>query len=321
MQGRETPECSVVIPVYNSEDAVGAVAEAVLAAFNDLRFQLVLVDDGSRDGSARVCRELAGRNKGRVVFARLSRNYGEHNAVMAGLRLARGRYVVVMDDDGQNKPEDARRLFERARETDADLVYSRYGERHHAGWRVLGSRFNGWVAGKLIRKPAGLYLSSFKCLSGWLVSQVTRYDGPFPYLDGLALQYAGRIETVEAAHAPSLRSSNYNLRRLVRLWLNMAVNFSLAPLRASVLLGVGMVAAALLLAAEAAWERLFGPGGTPPGWAYLTILILAFSGTQLLMLGIFGEYLGRLLLLSNRLPQSAVRELVGAEREEADARL
>lgn len=298
------------------------VAEAVLTAFEGIGTQLVLVDDGSRDESARVCRELAGRHPGKVLFARLSRNFGEHNAVIAGLRLARGRFVVVMDDDGENRPEDARRLFERAREADADLVYSRYPERHHAWWRLLGSRFNGWIAGLLIGKPKGLYLSSFKCLSGWLVSHVTRYDGPFPYLDGLALQYAGRIEVVDCAHAPSERAaSNYGLRRLGRLWLNMAVNFSIVPLRVSGLLGAAMVALGGVLALEVVIER-FSAAPTPPGWAHLAVLVLIFSGAQLVMLGMIGEYLGRLFLVANRLPQSAVRELVGSERpEDADVGL
>lgn len=313
------PECSVVIPVYNSQGSAARVAEEVLAAFSGVSLQLVLVDDGSRDDSARVCRELAGRHPGKVLFARLSRNFGEHNAVLAGLRLATGRYVVVMDDDGENRPGDARRLFERARETDADLVYSRYPARHHAWWRLAGSRFNGWVAGLLIRKPKDLYLSSFKCLSGWLVSQVTRYDGPFPYIDGLALQYAGRIEVVDCAHSPSARAaSNYDLRRLGRLWLNMAVNFSVAPLRLSSLLGAAMVALGGVLTAEVLIERFLG-NPTPPGWAHLALLVLVFSGAQLLILGVIGEYLGRLFLMANRLPQSAVRELVGAERaEDAD---
>lgn len=312
MSAASRPECTVVIPVYNSQDSVSRVAEAVLAAFSGIGVQLVLVDDGSHDESARVCRELAGRHPGKVLFARLSRNFGEHNAVLAGLRLAAGRFVVVMDDDGENRPEDARRLFERARETDSDLVYSRYPERHHAWWRLAGSRFNGWVAGLLIRKPKDLYLSSFKCLSGWLAEQVTRYEGPFPYLDGLALQYAGRIEVVDCSHAPSERAaSNYNLHRLGRLWLNMAVNFSVAPLRLSSLLGVMMVALGGVLTLEVVVER-FAAGPTPPGWAHLAVLVLVFSGAQLIILGVIGEYLGRLFLLANRLPQSAVRELVGA---------
>jgi undecaprenyl-phosphate 4-deoxy-4-formamido-L-arabinose transferase len=313
------PECSVVIPVFNSQESVSRVVDAVIAAFAGVGLQIVLIDDGSRDESPRVCRELAGRHPGKVLFARLSRNFGEHNAVITGLRLAAGRFVVVMDDDGENRPEDARRLFERARETDADLVYSRYPERHHAWWRLLGSRFNGWIAGMLIRKPRDLYLSSFKCLGGWLVAQVTRYDGPFPYLDGLALQYAGRIEVVDCDHSPSERAaSNYNLRRLGRLWLNMAVNFSVAPLRLSTLLGAAMVALGGILTLEVVIER-FSAAPTPPGWAHLAILVLVFSGAQLLMLGMIGEYLGRLFLVANRLPQSAVRELVGADLpEDAD---
>lgn len=312
MRPASRPECSVVIPVFNSQDSVSRVVDAVISAFAGVGLQIVLVDDGSRDESPRACRELAGRHPGKVLFARLSRNFGEHNAVIAGLRLAAGRFVVVMDDDGENRPEDARRLFERAREADADLVYSRYPERHHAWWRLLGSRFNGWIAGMLIRKPRDLYLSSFKCLSGWLVAQVTRYDGPFPYLDGLALQYAGRVEVVDCAHSPSERAaSNYDLRRLGRLWLNMAVNFSVAPLRLSTLLGAAMVALGGLLTVAVVIER-FSASPTPPGWAHLAVLVLVFSGAQLLMLGMIGEYLGRLFLVANRLPQSAVRELVGA---------
>ena len=140
-----------------------------------------------------------------ITYIEHARNFGEHNAVMTGLRHARGRYVITMDDDLQNPPEEVIRLYDHARLGNWDVVYTRYAVKQHAGWRNLGSRFANAVADRLLDKPKGLYLSSFRCMSALVVRSVTRYHGPYPYVDGLIMQVTQRIDSIEVRHLPRAR--------------------------------------------------------------------------------------------------------------------
>lgn len=305
-------DVSLVIPVFRSKDTIRPLVQRLLAEFEGkAEVQIVLVDDGNNDGTETACAALAADHPDSITALRLARNFGEHNAVMAGLRHAVGRYVVIMDDDDQHCPEDARALYEEARRRGHDLVYSRFQARQHAGWRRLGSWFNGVCARWLLDAPPGLYLSSFKCLSRWLVDEVSRYEGPFPYVDGLALRATRSIGQVIAQHRPRARGeSGYTLKKLLSLWMSMATSGSILPLRLSSMLGAISTALALLLALEAVFEWLL-VGQLPRGWASLAVIVLLFSGVQLLILGIVGEYVGRLFLTANRVPQYAIREVKG----------
>ena len=303
------PTVTVVIPVYFAEATIGRLVEAVVEAFVPrYGLQIVLVNDGSTDGTHDECGRLLDDHPDVVTYVRLARNFGEHNAVMAGLHRAEGEYVVIMDDDFQNHPSDAVRLVEEARTGGFDIVYSCYPERRHGLHRVLGSKFNGWVANFMIDKPPDLYLSSFKCMTGWLAREVLSYQGPFPYLDGLALRCTRNIGRVTVEHGERAAGrSGYTSRKLVRLWGNMFVNFSVMPLRASTVFGGLLVVLAGVLSLVVLFETLSGRP-LPSGWPFLAIVMMFFSGGQLLMLGIIGEYLGRLFLTANRTPQFVVRE-------------
>jgi undecaprenyl-phosphate 4-deoxy-4-formamido-L-arabinose transferase len=299
---------SIVIPVYNGADTiaelVGALEDLSIAGDHEI----VLVNDGSPDNSSEACSALLDKARVPITLVFLARNYGEHNAVMAGLRHASGAHVITMDDDLQNPPEELERLLAFAQRSGNDVVYTYYEEKKHSAWRNLGSRFTNRVADFVLEKPRGLYLSSFRCMSAFAVREVTRYQGPFPYIDGLILQVTQNIGRVMVRHLPRTAGhSNYTLRRLVRLWMNMFVNFSVMPLRIStitgfVLSGLGAIGGAAVIG-EA---LLYSP---PEGWASLMAAVLLLSGVQLIILGIVGEYLGRLYLTANGKPQSVVREV------------
>ncbi|MEM1156395.1 MAG: glycosyltransferase family 2 protein [Pseudomonadota bacterium] len=313
---KDKPELSVIIPVYNSE---GTIASLVCAAELVLRdhfagVQFVLVNDGSRDGSHEVILEMLSSELGYAVkYIQLARNFGEHNAVICGLRYADGDVAAIIDDDFQNPPEEIIRLVTRLR-GGYDVVYSRYELKRHSLFRNLGSRFNDLVATALLKKPRGLYLSSFKVINRFVIDIVTSYEGPYPYLDGLILRSTRSIGTQLCEHQPRQKGeSNYTLRKLVSLWLNMFTSFSVSPLRVASYLGLSMAAVGFFMALF--FILSWSVGGVlsseiPKGWASLIVTLTFFSGIQLLVLGLVGEYVGRVFMTLNRQPQSVVRSVI-----------
>jgi glycosyltransferase involved in cell wall biosynthesis len=232
---------SIVIPVYRGAATIGRLVDALSALHPIGGLEIVLVNDGSPDNSDEVCQQLVRNASVPLIYVEHARNYGEHNAVMTGLRQTRGAYVITMDDDLQNPPEEVIRLYDHARLGGWDVVYTRYAVKQHKAWRNLGSRFANAVADRLLDKPKGLYLSSFRSMSALVVRSVTHYSGPYPYVDGLIMEVTQRIDSIEVRHLPPAEgNSSYNLRRLVRLWLNLATSFSLAPLRLAIYAGVFM---------------------------------------------------------------------------------
>jgi glycosyltransferase involved in cell wall biosynthesis len=308
---------SIVVPVYNGAQTVGTLVQALAGLEIAGGHEIVLVVDGSPDDSLAVCRRLAAEHALPITVVNHSRNYGEHNAVMSGLRHASGAYMITMDDDLQNPPEEVKRLYEHARAHDYDVVYSYYETKHHALWRNLGSAFHNRIADFLLDKPKGLYLSSFRCLSAFVAGEIVKYDGPFPYVDGLILQTTKSIGRLQVNHLPRAEGrSNYTLRRLLRLWRSMALNFSVMPLRVATLFGLVMSVLGFLGLIEVVIEALLGE--TPSGWGSTLVIVLLFSGAQLLMLGVAGEYLGRLFLTVNKRPQAIVRDVTRSATTKPD---
>jgi undecaprenyl-phosphate 4-deoxy-4-formamido-L-arabinose transferase len=306
------PGLSIVVPVYRGASTVGLLVAALAALRPEGGIEIVLVNDGSPDNSAEVCRHLAATATVPLTYVEHARNFGEHNAVMTGLRHARGRYVITMDDDLQNPPEEVLKLYDHARTGGWDVVYTRYAEKKHEGWRNLGSRFANWVADQLMDKPSGLYLSSFRCMSAMVAREVTKYTGPYPYIDGLILQATQRIDSIVVLHLERAEGrSNYTLRRLIRLWLNLATNFSLLPLRLAMFAGAGMGVLGMIGAIFTIIEAM--TKDTPSGWASVMTITLLVAGVQFLILGVMGEYLGRAFLSANGKPQGVVREVISPE--------
>jgi glycosyltransferase involved in cell wall biosynthesis len=310
---------SIVIPVYNGAGCIADLVETLEDLSIEGGHEIVLVNDGSADNSLAVCQTLVEKARIPLTLVNLARNYGEHNAVMAGLRYASGAHVITMDDDLQNPPEEVQRLLAFAQRNGKQVVYTYYDNKRHAVWRNLASRFTNRVADFVLDKPRGLYLSSFRCMTAFVVREIIRYEGPFPYVDGLILQVTHDIDRLLVHHLPrATGSSNYTMRRLLRLWMNMFVNFSVMPLRISTLTGFALSALGAIGVAMAVGEALIS--SPPPGWASLMAAVLLLSGVQLVILGIVGEYLGRLYLTVNRRPQSVVKEVHHVEPKDPAAR-
>jgi undecaprenyl-phosphate 4-deoxy-4-formamido-L-arabinose transferase len=300
---------SFVIPLYHSAETIGPLVKRIEALTIEGGHEIVLVNDGSRDGTAEVCRRLVAEAQVPIIYVEHARNYGEHNAVLSGWRQARGEHIVNLDDDGQNPPDEAVRMWAQAKTTGLDVVFGHYAVKQHSAWRNLGSWFTNRMTDWALEKPPGFYLSSFRCVTAFVAKEVVVNTGPLPYIDGLILQVTQRIGSLEVRHDErQAGASGYTLRRLVRLWLSAWINFSVLPLRLATGLGLVMAALGLIIFTAVAW-LWWRDTGPYYGWGSLMAALLVFSGTQLVLLGLIGEYIGRMFLAVNQRPQSVVRKV------------
>jgi glycosyltransferase involved in cell wall biosynthesis len=307
--GRADLDLSVVIPVYRSASTVEQLIcriSTVLASITQ-SYEIVLVEDCSPDETWQTIERVQLAYDDHVVAVQLMRNYGQHNALMCGLRLARGRIVVTMDDDLQNPPEEIPKLLDRLEDGTLDLVYGTTNERQHAGWRNLGAslvwRFYQRVFGGKVRP------TPFRAMRRELAHAIQFYDLNFTYLDGLLAWCTTRIgEAVVEHHPRAVGSSSYSLSKLLVLALNLYTNFSLLPLQIVSL--VGFVAALGGFSLGAYYILLYFTSSIAvPGFASTIVAVLVLGGVQLLALGVIGEYLGRLHLNVNRKPQYIIRQI------------
>jgi undecaprenyl-phosphate 4-deoxy-4-formamido-L-arabinose transferase len=298
---------SIIIPVYNGASSIERLVRELAALKVDGGVELVLVNDCSPDNSWEIIQRLMKEAPMPIVAVDLARNFGEHNAVMAGYAASHGKYIINIDDDFQNPPSEVVKLLEYAQANPQfDVIYTKYARKRHNFFRNLGSRFNDRMASFLLDKPKGLYLSSFRCVNRFLCDGITEYVGPYPYIDGIILERTQRIGTLQVLHAPRVEGrSSYTLRKLIRLWLFMFVNFSVMPLRISSIMGFVFSGTGFILAIYVVIESFIRDN--PQGWPSIAAGVLVFSGIQLLMLGLVGEYLGRLYLMQKGKPQYVVR--------------
>jgi len=312
-------DLSVVIPVYRSAPTLGPLLRRALDVLDGtgLDYEVVFVEDGSPDDSWRALEALRRERPERVVAIQLMRNYGQHNALMCGFRHARGAYVVTMDDDLQNPPEEIPKLLAAMAGGDYDLVYGAYGGKKHSAWR----NFSSGVVNAFYRRVfrSAVTVTSFRIIRRRLLESIFSYDLNFTFIDGLLAWNTQRIGQVAVEHLPRADGpSGYSLTKLTILALNLFTNFSLLPLQMVSI--VGLVTALLGLLGALVYLTLFLFSEiTVPGYASTIIAILVMGGVQLLSLGIMGEYLGRLHLNVNRKPQYVERTVLqpdGISREE-----
>jgi polyisoprenyl-phosphate glycosyltransferase len=315
---------SILVPVYNGGATITRLIDTVIEALsqNANLHEIILVNDGSQDNSHEIILEIIERYPNYITYVQLFRNFGEHNAVMCGLNQMTGDVVVIIDDDFQNPPSEIRPLIVKLLEG-YDVVYSYYEKKQHNIFRNIGSGINDKVATVLLSKPSNLYLSSFKAISAPLVNIITHYTGPFPYIDGLILRSTTNIGTQLVKHVKREDGrSGYTLGKLLSLWMNMFTGFSIMPLRVATYLGfffsIFSIALALFFIYIWIYGSVFIKNEIPPGWASTMVLITFFVGLQLSILGIVGEYLGRLFLTINDSPQYLVRE-IHEKQKDADS--
>ena len=301
-------DLSIVVPVYHSASILPKLVEQIYQEMSKEglteRFELLLINDASPDNSWEVIQSLANKHP----FIRgisLRRNFGQHNAIMAGLNHVNGKYIVLMDDDLQHPPNAIGDML-LALKNGYDVCYTKYLNRRHAAWKQFGSKFNNWVATHLLGKPKELYLSSFKAMSRDIADEIVKYDGPYAYVDGLILDVTRSITTIDIQHQSRHEGKgNYNLRRSLSLWLKMATSFSVLPLRLATYTGFILAALSSVMIVFVIFQKILNPE-LPAGWTSLIATILFIGGIQTLCIGMIGEYLGRTYLKLNYKPQFVV---------------
>jgi len=311
------PYLSVVVPVYCSEDCLDGLIETISQSLagTDWDYEVIMINDCSPDRSWDAITSICHSNAN-VVGLDLRRNFGQDNAIITGLRIARGKFIAIMDDDLQHDPHDLPRLLSKIGEG-ADVVYANFDKKNHNWWKNFGSWFNGKVAEWVIGKPKGLYLSPYKVIRKEISDLICIYDGPDPYIDGLIFQVTSRIDQIPAKHHVRYAGrSSYTFWKSLRVWARLAFSFSVHPVRFVTTFGFGFAALGLGLALFVVLYRMLAPEDFPAdavGWASLMVALLVVGGIQMIFFGILGEYSGRTYLKVNNKPQSAIREIVNGK--------
>lgn len=301
-------ELSVIIPVYNSENSIESLIDRMGEALRTVTYEVILVNDGSRDASEEICTRLA-QTRPEVTFVSLRRNFGEFNAVMCGLNYAKGAFCVMIDDDFQNPPEEILKLIQTAKEGNYGAVYTYYGKKEHALYRNFGSRFVNWITSYLLNKPKDLYLSSFKLIRQEVVQEIIKYIGPYPYIDGLLFRVTNNIGRVKVSHSKREQGqSNYTPRKLISLFLNILFCYSALPIRLFMPIGLGLVGLGSVLLLFLFGQWVVGPD--PKGWQVMTATIIFIGGIQCTLLSVLGEYIGKSFMAQSGQPQYVVKKIV-----------
>jgi glycosyltransferase involved in cell wall biosynthesis len=302
---------SVVVPVYNGSGSLRELAGRLEAVLGDTGgpFELILVDDGSADDSWKVIGELAAAH-GWVRGIALMRNYGQHNALLCGIRAARYSVTVTMDDDLQNPPEEIPKLLGELG-SGVDVVYGTPSRERHTLWRVVASALTKTVLKKSMGVETASSVSAFRAFRTAVRGAFAGYGGPFVSIDVLLTWGSTRFGTIRVEHALRKQGrSNYTFGMLVKHALNMMTGFSTLPLEVASVLGFAFTAFGAVVLVYVL-VRFFLEGGSVPGFPFLASIIAIFSGVQLFSLGIIGEYLARVHFRTMDKPPYAVRKLAG----------
>ena len=287
---------SVVIPVYNSEAIVADTVRRVVEVFEAerLRYEVVLVNDGSPDRSWAVISALA-RTTPHVVALNLLKNYGQHHANLAGFMEAHGDYVITMDDDLQNPPDQALLLIDEALRGGHDVVFGRFDRKQAAGYRQLGSKLINMINRRVFGQPDDLAVSNYRILRRDVVERICASRTAHPYVTGQALMFSNNPGQVTVRHEPrAVGKSNYNLVRILKLVFTILFSYSSYPLRAAALAGFALSILSFLLGAFYL-IRGFTHHTDVQGWTTLVVLLSAFNGFIIAMLSMLGEYVVRTL--------------------------
>lgn len=307
------PGCrlSFVIPCYNSAHIIGSVVADIIRTVKarpQYDYEIILVNDGSPDNTFQVISEIAENNDG-VTAVNLIRNFGQACALMAGFHYVTGDKIICLDDDGQTDPCQLFRLVDKSNEG-YDVVYAKYDSKKHSAFRNFGSKVNDKMASDLIGKPRDLVFTSYFCAERPIIDEVIKYDKPYPYVDGLVMRTTKNVADVPVHHRERAEGeSGYSFGKLLSLWLDGFTSFSVKPLRIATLLGFLIALGGFIYGIYCIVCEFIEPSGVS-GWASTMAAIILLGGMNMILIGMVGEYVGRIYIAQNNAPQFIVRETV-----------
>ena len=301
---------SIIIPVFNSENTIETLVNNIVKVLGDTyQFEIVLINDSSEDNSEKKCKLLVEKFSNVSLFS-LSKNFGEHNAIMAGLNKCTGDYAVIMSDDLQHSTDALVELIKYGinKKDNFDVIYTYYDKKKYSFFKNIGSKFNDIVANFLLTKPKDLYLSSFKFINRFLITEIIKHQSPFTYIDGLILGTTNKIGKIKVEHNERVHGkSGYTLIKMIQLWSNMSTSFSIFPLRLSLLMGLLLSFIGFVFSLVFIFNKLFN-NIFPTGTAAIFVSVTIFSGVILMSVGLIGEYVGRMFISLNKKPQFVIRD-------------
>ena len=309
---------SFVVPCYRSQATLPSVIREIqetMEGLSQYTYEVVLVNDCSPDNTFDSIRELCRENKN-ITGINLAKNFGQHSALMAGFHQVKGDIIVCLDDDGQTPADEVGKLL-KGIEKGADVVYAQYAHKHHSGFRNWGSHVNELMTRIMLGKPKDLYVSSYFAARRFVVDEMIKYEYPYPYVIGLVLRTTKNIVNVEVNHRDRMEgTSGYTLGKLLGLWFNGFTAFSVKPLRIATVTGAGCAFLGFAYGIYTIIKKIFiNPPGLVTGFSALMSVLVFMGGMLMLMLGLVGEYMGRMYIYMNRSPQYVVREIVNCETE------
>lgn len=312
---------SFVIPCYRSEVTLPNVIreiEETMKKLEDYSYEVVLVNDCSPDNTFETIRELCEKHDN-ITGINLAKNFGQHSALMAGFHYTKGEIVICLDDDGQTPADEADKLLAGI-EQGADVVYAKYNHKHHSGFRNWGSHVNELMTRVMLGKPKELYISSYFAARRFVIEEIMRYQYAYPYVIGLVLRATKNIVNVEVEHRDrQAGSSGYTIGKLLNLWFNGFTAFSVKPLRVATVTGCVCAVAGFLYGIYTILKKIFiNPPGLVTGFSALMSVLVFMGGMLMLMLGLVGEYMGRMYISMNNSPQYVIREVTGV-RDDIDS--
>ena len=309
---------SFVIPCYRSAHTLENVVREIEEKMEELTaysYEIILINDCSPDDTLSVIRKLC-EQRDSIKGISFARNFGQHAALMAGLRQAEGEYVVCLDDDGQTPANEVDKLLDKLEEG-YDAVYAKYEQKHHSAFRNMGSKVNELMTRIMLEKPADLYVSSYFAVRRFVVEDMIRYENSYPYVIGLVLRTTKNITNVVVQHRDRQEgTSGYTLSKLFGLWFNGFTAFSVKPLRIATAVGGCSAAVGFLYGIYTIIKRLVNPD-VPMGFSSMMSAIVFFGGMIMLMLGLIGEYIGRIYISMNNSPQYVIRERINISSNES----
>lgn len=303
---------SFVIPCYRSEKTIPLVAQSLketMALRKEYDYEIILVNDSSPDNVFDVICDMAEKDE-KIKGIDLSKNFGQHSALMTGFRFVTGDIVLCLDDDGQTPASELFVLVDKLLEG-YDVVFAKYSNKKHSLFRNFGSTVNDLMARAMLDKPKELAMMSYFCCRRFIIDEVIKYNNPYPYVSGLLLRSTKKIANVEIHHQDRLEgNSGYTFKKLIGLWINGFTSFSVKPLRIATFLGVVCAAIGFLFGIYVVLNKLFLNPSAPMGYSSIMAVLVFLGGMILMMLGLIGEYIGRIYISLNNSPQAVIRQTV-----------